>query len=381
VGARLPGILRKSDTIARLGGDEFAVVLPATDAKHAKETANKLLSAIEQPFKIEGHSLHVGASIGIVFSPDHGEDADTLLQHSDAAMYVAKQAQCGLSIYSPEQDQYSMQQRVLMGELRCAIENEELSLYYQPIVNFKTGNISGLEALTRWNHPQYGFIPPDEFIPLAEAGGMINSLTQWVLKTGLEQYIEWRREGIEIDVSISINLSARNLQDSQFPNTVNELLKAWDIEPSCLKFEITERTMTADPEHALKIFKQLDAINVGLSIDDFGTGHSSLVYLNKLPEDEIKIDKSLVMNMKEDENYVTIVRSIIDLAHNLGFNVVAEGVECEDIYETLKEINCDAAQGHYFCQPLPAEDFIQWLCKSKWGLEKKDRHPGFKNKV
>jgi diguanylate cyclase (GGDEF)-like protein len=381
VGARLPGILRKSDTIARLGGDEFAVVLPATDAKHAKETANKLLNAIDQPFKIEGHSLYVGASIGIVFSPDHGEDADVLLQHSDEAMYVAKQAQCGLSIYSPEQDQYSMQQRVLMGELRCAIENEELSLYYQPIVNFKTGNISGLEALTRWNHPEHGFIPPDEFIPLAEASGLINSLTQWVLKTALEQYIEWRREGIEIDISISINLSARNLQDSQFPDTVNELLKAWNIEPSCLKFEITEKTMTANPEHTLKVFKQLDAINVGLSIDDFGTGHSSLVYLNKLPEDEIKIDNSFVVNMTEDENYVTIVRSIIDLAHNLGFNVVAEGVECEDICKTLKEINCDAAQGHYFCQPLPAEDFIQWLCKSKWGLEKKDWQPDFKNKV
>jgi diguanylate cyclase (GGDEF)-like protein len=365
VGERLPGVLRKSDTIARLGGDEFAVVLPTTDAIHAKETANKLLNKVDQPFKIEGHILHVGASIGIVFYPDHGEDAATLLQRSDAAMYVAKQAQSGLSIYSHEQDQYSMQQRVLMGELRCAIENEELSLYYQPIINFKTGNIQGLEALTRWHHPQHGLVLPNDFIPLAEASGLMHQLTSWVLKTVVKQYIEWRSGDIDINISISINVSARNLQDPQFPGEINELLKTCDIDPSCLRFEIPERTLMADPEYLLKILRQLDAIRVGLSIDDFGTGNSSLVYLNKLPKIEIKIDKSFVINLLEDNSANTIVRTSIDLAHNLGFNVIAEGVECQAVWEKLKRLGCDAAQGFYLCHPLPANELTRWLRESK----------------
>jgi diguanylate cyclase (GGDEF)-like protein len=318
VGERLLGVLRKSDTFARLGGDEFAVVLPVTDVEHAKEAADKLLMALEEPFMIEGHNLYIGASIGIVFSPDHGEDASTLLQRADVAMYVAKNARSGHSIYSPDHDQHSLQNLVIMGDLRHAIDNNELLVYYQPKISFKTDSICGIEALIRWNHPKHGFVPPEEIIPLAEYTGIIKPLTTWVLNTALRQYVNWCHMDIGMKIGISINLSTRTLLDAQFPREVAYLLRTWKITPSALELEITESAVMADPDFAMKILKKLDSIGVRLSIDDFGTGYSSLAYLKKLPVDEIKIDKSFVMNMAADENDTTIVRSTIDLAHNLG---------------------------------------------------------------
>jgi diguanylate cyclase (GGDEF)-like protein len=370
VGDRLPKVLRKSDTIARLGGDEFAIVLPATDVEKAKQIACKLLKALEKPFSVDGHNLYIGASIGIVFSPEHGEDASTLLQRADVAMYVAKNAQCGLSIYNPEHDQHNLQYLVLMGELKRAIENDGLTLCYQPKVSYKTGYISGVEALVRWNHPEHGFIPPEQLIPLAESKGLMKSLTMWVLNSALRQYVEWRRKGISGKFSVSINLSARSLQDSQFPEDVINTLQKWEMAPSLLEFEITESAVMADPDYALLVLKKLDEIGVRLSIDDFGTGYSSLAYLKKLPVDEIKIDQSFVMNMARDENDAMIVRSTIDLAHNLGLSVTAEGVECYEIWKMLERLGCDAAQGYYICHPLPADEFIAWLSQAKWEIEK-----------
>jgi diguanylate cyclase (GGDEF)-like protein len=373
VGVRLPKVLRKSDTFARLGGDEFAVVLPGTDDDHARDAAEKLLKALEEPFIIEGHNLYVGASIGIVFFPDHGEDASTLLKRADVAMYVAKNTQSGLSIYSPERDQHSLQNLVLMGELRRAIENGDLLLYYQPKISYKTGCINGVEVLVRWHHQKHGFIPPDEFIPLAEYTGLIKPLTMWVLNTAVRQYVEWLHEGIDIKTSISVNLSARNLLDLYFPKEVNGLIKTWGIEPDCLEFEITESAVMADPEQAMKILKQLDTSGFRLSIDDFGTGYSSLAYLKKLPVYEIKIDKSFVMNMTTDESDEMIVRSTIDLAHNLGLKVVAEGVDTQETWAVLQELGCDGAQGYHLCYPIPASEFVCWLNEAKMGMEKNSK--------
>ncbi len=361
VGRRLPEVLRKSDTIARLGGDEFAVVLPATDAEQADQIARKLLRALEQSFEIEGHNLYIGASIGMVTFPEHGNDASTLMQRADVAMYVAKHDQCGLAIYHPDLDQHSIAQLMLMNDLRCAVENEELELYFQPKIECCNRRVCGVEVLIRWNHPQRGMIPPDAFITLAEANGLMKSLTLWVLSTGLKQYQKWRGQGTGINFSISINLSTRNLHDPQFPRAVEDFLKEWDVKPESLEFEITESAVMADPDQALRVLNELDDIGVLLSIDDFGTGYSSLAYLKKLPVDEIKIDKSFVMNMVSDDSDAMIVRSTIDLAHNLGLNVIAEGVESREVLQILNELGCDKAQGYYICRPVPADRFIAWL--------------------
>jgi len=364
-GNRLPSVLRKSDTIARLGGDEFAVVLPKTGKEFAKQIARQLLDVLSEPFIIEDHSLYIAASIGIVCFPDQGEDVRTLLQRADVAMYVAKNTQSGLSCYSPDHDQHSLENLVLMSDLRRAIESEGLELYFQPKICCAAECVEGMETLVRWRHPEHGFIRPDLFIPIAEHTGLIKPLTMWVLNTALRQYREWQKSGSGMSARMSVNLSARNLLDLQFPGEVNELLKKWDLEPGILELEITESAVMVDPEHAMKILVQLDELGVQLSIDDFGTGYTSLGYLKKLPVDVIKIDKSFVMNMIMDESDAMIVRSTIDLAHNLGLSVIAEGVESEEILTALKRLGCDGAQGYHICRPVPASDFIQWFHNSQ----------------
>jgi len=360
-GRRLPSVLRKYDTIARLGGDEFAIVLPNTGREAAGQIAGKLLNVLSEPFIIEDHNLYVGASIGIVCFPDQGEDVMTLLQRADVAMYVAKDAQSGLAFYSPEHDQHSLENLVLMSDLRRTIENEGLVLYFQPKIQCTTGRCEGMEALVRWNHPVHGFIRPDQFIHIAEHTGLIKPLTMWVLDTALRQYRQWQKAGAGMSLKMSVNLSARNLLDHQFPDEVDALLKKWRLDAEILELEITESAVMEDPDHAMRILMQLDDLGVQLSIDDFGTGYTSLGYLKKLPVDVIKIDKSFVMNMILDESDMMIVRSTIDLAHNLGLRVIAEGVESEEILTSLKGLGCDGAQGYHICRPVPSDDFIQWL--------------------
>jgi diguanylate cyclase (GGDEF)-like protein len=361
VGKRLPGVLRKSDTFARLGGDEFAVVLPSTDADHAKQTALKLLKALEDPFVVDDHNLHVGASLGIVFYPDHGEDAFTLLKRADVAMYVAKNNQSGMAIYNPEHDQHSIKNLVLVTELRQAIERENLILYYQPKIDFRTDSVRGVEALVRWNHPKHGYIEPDNFIPLAEYTGLIKPLTSWVLKTAISQYNNWIRDGVDEKIVVSVNLSSISLLDPLFSEELEGLIKTSGIKPENIELEITESAVMTDPEQAMETVKQLRALGTKLSIDDFGTGYSSLAYLKRLPVNEIKIDKSFVMNMIADENDEMIVRSTIDLAHNLGLDVIAEGVDSGEVWSKLHELKCDGAQGYHICFPLPAKELIRWL--------------------
>ncbi|HDK41312.1 MAG TPA: EAL domain-containing protein [Nitrospirae bacterium] len=364
VAERLPGPLRKSDTVARFGGDEFVILLPTADIEQANRAAGRLLSALEQPFNVGNASIHLGASIGIVLCPEHGEDADTLIQRADAAVCIAKQTRSAVVIYNPRQDRYSRDRLVLIKELRYAIENEELVLHYQPKVNCRTGRINGMEALVRWNHPDHGLIMPNDFIPLAEQTGLIKQLTTWVLSTALQQLGRWQKAGFNL--RLSINLSTRNLLDPHFIDEIAKRLEASAIKPSLLELEITESAIMIDPDLSLKILADLDALGIRISIDDFGTGHSSLAYLRKMPVDEIKIDKTFISNILVDNNDAIIVRTIVELAHNLGIQVIAEGVESEGVCDMLKDMGCDNIQGYLISRPIPAEDFEEWLETSDW---------------
>ncbi len=360
VGERLSSALRSEDTVARMGGDEFAVLLPSVeDAAAADEVARKLLGALRRSFEIDGLSLEVGASVGIACFPDHGADGETLLQRADIAMYVAKADHLGAQLYELAQDQHSVQRLALAGELRRAIENDELVLHYQPKVEVATGRVVGAEALCRWQHPSLGLIMPDEFVPMAEHTGLITPLTRTVINLALEQVADWQTKGHEVPVAV--NLSARSFLDSQLLDELPGLLSTWSVDPSLLSLEITESMIVGDPERARAVLERLNDLGITLAIDDFGTGYSSLSYLKDLPVDEIKIDKSFVLEMTTGGNDETIVRSIIDLAHNLDLCAVAEGVEDGARLDRLAELGCDVAQGYHFSRPLPAELFEQWL--------------------
>ncbi|MCI0527052.1 MAG: EAL domain-containing protein [Nitrospira sp.] len=368
VGLRIQGVLRASDMIARLGGDEFAVLLPSVDHKEPVLVARKITKILEFPFDIEGLPIDVEASIGIVLYPDHGSDADSLIQRADVAMYAAKQTGSGYTIYTADQDQHSPRRLALMAELRHAIEEGQLLLHYQPKVNLATGSVSSVEVLGRWPHEELGAVPPDQFIPLAERTGLIKPLTGWVLDQALNQCRTWYQAGIEL--SVAVNLSVRNLLNPQLPDQVAELLQHHGISPDCLELEITESSIMADPERAREIVTRLNKMGIQLSIDDFGTGYSSLGYLKRLPVHWIKIDKSFVIHMMANESDAVIVQSTIDLAHNLGLKVVAEGVENQGIYDRLVDLGCDTMQGYYISPPLPADELVRWLRESRWGLKK-----------
>lgn len=360
VAERLQNIIRESDTLARLGGDEFAVALTNADTEQAKVVSQKITEALQHPFMIEGHSLSIGISIGISIYPQHGNDCDSLLQHADVAMYSAKSTESHYAVYDVAQDHFTLNRLMLMADLRETLQKEEcMTLHFQPKVMIKTNQIQGVESLIRWKHPEMGLIPPDHFIPLAEQGGIIRQLSKWVLKAAVKQLADWHKKGL--DLPISVNLSIKDLQNLNLPLMIKELLNDYQIKPSCLMLEITETSMMLDPDHTFEVISNLHALGVQLSIDDFGTGYSSLAYLKQLPAEELKIDKSFVRNMLKDDNDEVIVRTTIDLAKNLGLDVIAEGVETEEIYNYLKRLNCDMAQGYYICKPLPAHEFEAWL--------------------
>lgn len=360
VGNRLRASLPStSDTIARLGGDEFAVLLPTDDAQSAQLVATRLLEALEHPLMIEGQIVDVGASIGIVSYPINGTDMNTLLRRADVAMYTAKRANLGFALYDERDDQHSAERLSLMSELRQAVERDELKLYYQPKVDLATRSVKYVEALVRWDHPTRGFISPDEFIPFAEQTGYIKVISRWVIDRAVRQCGLWRAMGLELDVSI--NVSARDLINSGLPETVDRILKKYDVSPRWIWIEITESAILDDPNHAIETLDRLHALGVRLSVDDFGTGYSSLSYLKRMPVDELKIDKSFVIGMADDGDDEIIVRSTIDLGHNMGLKVVAEGVESEAMLERLKVLRCDLAQGFHVSRPLPPEDLERWL--------------------
>lgn len=359
---RLQDNIREADMIARIEGDKFALLIPDTDADGAARAAGKIIKILEEPFVLEELPLDVSASIGIALYPGHGEDADTLLRRGDIAMHTAKKIESGFCIYSPQHDQYSPDRLSLIAELRKAIEEDQLFLLYQPKIELKTGRISGVEALVRWQHPKLGVIPPDKFISLAERSGLIKQLTFWVLKEALRQSRSWYQRGLEI--SVAVNLSVRNLQAPQLLDQIKGLLSTWGVMSGSLRLEITESIIMADPAHAMEILEHLTSIGIRFSVDDFGTGYSSLGYLKRLPVDELKIDKSFVINMMANENDAIIVHSVIDLAHNLGLKVTAEGVESKEIMDKLITLGCDAAQGYFISRPVKDIDLTNWLERS-----------------
>ncbi|HUK57189.1 MAG TPA: EAL domain-containing protein [Nitrospiria bacterium] len=366
VGARLQAALRPSDLVARLGGDEFAVMLPLASSQHASQVAQKILDTLSPPFVIEGLPVAVEAAIGIALCPDHGANPNSLMQRADVAMYAAKQAGSGFIIYDTQYDRHSPRRLSLIGELRQAIDRDQLFLHYQPKIDLKTRRVVGVEALVRWQHPEHGFVPPDQFIEPAERTGLIKPLTLWIFNTAQREHLAWQQAGINL--SMSVNLSARNLHDLHFPDQIAEILHTTGGNPERLELEITESAIMNDPARALEAITRLRALGIRFAIDDFGIGYSSLAYLKRLPVDAIKIDKSFVIHMIENQNDAVIVRSTIDLAHNLGHQVIAEGVENQELWDRLAALGCDAAQGYYMCKPIPAADLTRWLRESPWGL-------------
>ena len=360
VAGRLRAVLRRSDVLARLGGDEFAVLL--TDLPHrgaVAELAQRLQDALRRPFALRGIAVELEASIGVALCPDHGRDVGTLVQRADVAMYDAKRSQSGLEAYTADRDPYSADRLGLLAELRRALAEDELVLHYQPKVALGSGDVIGVEALVRWQHPSRGLLPPADFVPLAERTGTVAELTRWVLSAALRQCRAWRDAGL--DLPIAVNLAAANVLDVNLPDAVAELLDEHGVPGSSLECEISEHTMMADPMRATDVLSRLRDLGVRLSLDDFGTGHSSLAYLKRLPLDEVKIDRSFVAGMAEDENDAVIVRSTIDLARNLGLDVVAEGVETEAIMNDLAALSCDVVQGFFVSRPLPAASLESWL--------------------
>lgn len=367
VASRLSTCTRIADTIARLGGDEFAVLLPKiTSRAEVAEVANRIRKAIESPIALDNHRVDIGTSVGIALFPEDGNDVDTLMQHADFAMYEAKETRMGLVFYNPDLGKKHLDQAILQSELRHAIVNDELVLHFQPKVDMRSGKVISAEALVRWQHPSKGLLFPDVFIDLAEQSGLIKQLTLWVLKQALYQCGQWVEIGYPI--SVSVNISALNLQDPDFPGQVTDILESANFPTSLLELELTETAVMQNPVRAIETIASLAGMGIAFSIDDFGTGYSSMTYLKRLTITTLKIDKSFVLDLAKDNNDAVIIRSTIDLGHNLGLTVVAEGVETEEVWQLLVALGCDTAQGYYMSRPLPNAKFIEWLKVSQWGL-------------
>jgi diguanylate cyclase (GGDEF)-like protein/PAS domain S-box-containing protein len=360
VGERMGGALRTSDTVARLGGDEFGLLLPELDGPDGVlPIVDRVLGSLERPIYVQSLPLGIEASIGIAIYPDHGDDPQTLIQRADVAMYDAKRDGSSFAFYDESAHDYDLNSLTLVAELRRAIADRELVLHYQPKAALATGRVKSVEALVRWMHPERGIVYPDSFIPIAQETSLIGPLTLYVVEAALEQARNWRDEGIEL--SISVNLSTRNLLDRGFPDQVEALLERWGVGPEWLELEVTESSMLANPTRAKAVLRQLSDLGIRLSIDDFGTGYSSLSYLRQLPVDEIKIDRSFVIGMGVETDDAVIVRSTVDLGRNLGLEVVAEGVETVELWDQLRELGCNTAQGYFLGRPMPADQLSDWL--------------------
>jgi EAL domain-containing protein (putative c-di-GMP-specific phosphodiesterase class I) len=340
------------------------VLLHKVAEKDVPTVAGKILGALDLPFHWQNQSIDLGASMGIALYPSQCDSASSLVRCADIAMYTAKRAGHGYALYAPNQERVSRGDLSLKSELREAIHSDGLSLFYQPKIDHRQRRIVGLEALVRWKHPQRGFLPPDKFIPLAEDAGLIGPLTHWVLKTAITELAVLHAHGHLL--SVAVNLSARNLHDVELPNVIRAFLTECNVSAEHLTLEITESAVMANPSDSLSTLTALDRMGVTLAIDDFGTGYSSLAYLKRLPVDELKIDKSFVMDMETNESDAVIVRSTVDLAHNLGLKVTAEGVETEGIWEALTTLGCDCSQGFFMGRPMTAEKLGGWLADSVW---------------
>ncbi|HEY5137479.1 MAG TPA: EAL domain-containing protein [Candidatus Nanopelagicales bacterium] len=360
VARRLVGAVRPEDTVARLGGDEFAVLLP--DIEHpndAIEVAGRIKTALAEPFMLEGVLMDVDVSIGIALCPQHGDEAEVLMRRADVAMYVAKGEQTGIEVYDVARDPNSPARLGTVTALREALDQGQLELHYQPKVSLADGTVVGVEALVRWQHPVRGLVPPDEFVPLAERTGLVHRLTAFVLREALDQVTEWWAHGLQVPVAV--NVSMRDLQETDLAGLVAAELDAHHLPPTALVLEVTESVLAQDPGRAVATLRELADLGVSSSLDDFGTGYSSLLLLERLPVAEIKIDRSFVRRLDEEGGDPAMVRSIVGFAHGLGLSVVAEGVETSAAWKLLREMGCDVAQGYRVARPMATAPATQWL--------------------
>lgn len=365
VARRLRETLRDvRDQVARLGGDEFAVMLPGADASKALSVAHRIAEAMNRPMNLDGQMVDVSASMGVSACPAHGSDAQSLLRHADVAMYLAKRHNTMAEIYDPRHHDQNVERLSLLSELRLAVERDELVLYYQPKVATAPDAVHHVEALVRWIHPTRGFVPPFEFIPFAEQTGYIKAITLWVMNAAIRQCGQWLRQGLEVNVSL--NISARDLLNPELPALFAGMLERHGCPARLITLEITESAVLDDPLRALANLQVLRQTGCALSIDDYGTGYSSLSYLRQMPVSEMKIDRSFVMHLLDNPNDEIIVRSTIELAHNMGLKVTAEGVESEGVLERLRLLGCDLAQGYLISKPIPAEALEKWFRESHW---------------
>ncbi|WP_256573131.1 EAL domain-containing protein [Pseudomonas sp. CC6-YY-74] len=365
IAARLVQAVGASSTVARIGESEYAVLMPSGGAEQASQLAQKILVALYEPIDLSGLLLDARASIGIALYPGHGTDSDALIRRAGSAMDQAKRSSAGYALFQGGLDRECAQHLTLMSELRRAIDGNQLLLHYQPKLQIATNKVCGSEALVRWQHPQHGLLPPNDFIKLAESAGLITPLTYWVLDAALGQSYAWHEEGDSRP--ISVNLSAHDLRDPKLLERIRGAFATWGAQPNWIEFELTESALMEDPVAALQTLTQLRNLDTRLTIDDFGTGYSSLAYLQKLPVDSLKIDQSFVTNMlSDDDDSAKIVRSIVELAHNLDLEVVAEGVESRETLTRLGNFGCDIAQGFSISRPIPGDSFRAWEALSTW---------------
>ncbi len=365
IASRLQGVFKFQENIARLEGNTFSILINDSQLDTLR-IAKNIQQSMQTAFVVERLQVAVHTATGIVHFPEHGEDVDTLVQRAGVALYMARNNKEGYAVYDPSFDAHSPHRLTLMSELRHAFTRNELTLYYQAKVNVQTDSVYGAEALVRWNHPKHGFISPDEFIPMAERTRSIQQLSAWVIRQAFTDCAQWHQEGK--DLTISINLSAKDLHDPELPDLIAGIQAATQVNPKWIVLEITEGSIMTDPEKALEIIQRLHEMGYKLSIDDFGTGYSSLAYLKKMPLAELKIDRSFVQDILHSDNDAVIVKATINLAHNLGLQVVAEGVEDAEIMAKLKDYECDIAQGYYLNKPQSVTDFNTWLAESQWKL-------------
>jgi diguanylate cyclase (GGDEF)-like protein len=364
IGPRIMEVLPASGTVARLGGDEYAVLLPVlVDEPDAFGIAHRIAAALDLPFRLEGLNIEIEASIGLAIYPTDGVSGDVLMQRADIAMYLAKTRRTVVERYDPQLDHHTTRRLELIGELRTALTDGDVHVYYQPKLDLVSGDVSEVEALARWVHPRLGVVPPSEFVPLAEHTGLIRPLTSHVLRHAVAQAAQWQADGAPL--TVAVNLSARSVHDGAIVQEVLTVLNETRLPPSLLRLEITESSIMADPQRARSVLEQLHDMGIRLSIDDFGTGYSSLAYLKDLPISEIKIDRSFVTNVLEREGDQVIVRSTIDLARNLGLTSVAEGVESTAALRWLAQAGCSQAQGYHIARPMTPAALGEWLCSRR----------------
>ena len=363
VAQRLTTLLREVDVVVRLGGDEFCILLTTAQEKHAEGIASKIINDFHNVFVVDDTPLYISLSIGIATYPQHGNTSQILQQRADVAMYVAKRNKMGYAVYDPKFDEYSIGKLSLISDLREAIEKGELFMEYQPVIDINTGAIISAEALLRWNHPNLGKIYPDEIIPVAEQTGLINPITYWIIDTTAKFHKKLQENNI--DIKIAINLSIYNLQDHNFVEKIIDIYEKNNISASNFIMEVTENVVMNNPTQSINVLNRLDELGIEIAVDDFGTGYSSLSYLKLLPLSKLKIDKSFIMDMIESDDDAMIVRSTIDLAHNLGMQVIAEGIEDKEILELLSILRCELGQGYYISRPIIGEDLEQWIINGR----------------